>query len=70
VLARACKDAYCPKLLDPKPKLCGQNVDDIKPNELGYAWWDLRTAIWKLDLGEADAKRLEREMLRLAAQQK
>ena len=64
-LSQRCAAAYCEKLPAPKPKLCGG--DEVPAQQLGYLWLELRTAIWKHDLGEAAASRLEKEHLRLGA---
>lgn len=66
-LARACADAYCPKLSAPKPRLCTSGTD-IGPGQLVLEWDELRYAAWKLDLGDHEAGRLRRELLRLGAQ--
>lgn len=49
VLAKTCRDAYCPKLAAPKPTLC-ENKD---PSTGDYAsgWRELDTAILKHDHG-------------------
>ena len=65
-LTRTCAEAYCSRLPDPKPKLCVGN--SAPASDLANLWWELRVAIWKLDLGEAEATRLEKEMLHIAAQ--
>jgi len=65
-LTRACAQAYCPKLPEPRPKLCDPDLD--KPGDLAELWWELRLEIWKLDLGAAESQRLEKEMLHAAAQ--
>ena len=67
-LTQRCAAAYCQKLPEPKPRLCGSG--DVPAQQLGYLWLELRTAIWKLDLGEAEASRLEKEHLRLGAQRR
>jgi hypothetical protein len=64
-LTQRCAAAYCAKLPEPKPRLCG--TGDVPAQQLGYLWLELRTAIWKLDLGDAQASRLEKEHLRLGA---
>jgi hypothetical protein len=65
-LTRACAEAYCARLPDPKPKLC--IADKAHAADLAELWWELRVEIWKLDLGPAEASRLEKEMLHVAAQ--
>ena len=64
-LSQRCAAAYCEKLAAPKPRLCGS--EEVPAQQLGYLWLELRIAIWKHDLGEADASRLEKEHLRLGA---
>jgi hypothetical protein len=67
-LTQRCAAAYCGLLAEPKPRLCGSG--DLPAQELGFRWLELRAAIWRLDLGEAQATRLEKEHLRLGAQRR
>jgi len=65
LLAERCAHAYCDKLAEPKPSLCS-GAPVASPLELAKGWGELRGAIWKRDLGEARAKRLDEETRRIA----
>lgn len=65
LLAERCAHAYCDKLSDPKPALCS-NAPITSPMELAKGWGELRGAIWRRDLGESRAKRLDEESRRIA----
>jgi len=49
-ITRACRDAYCPKLPSPRPKLCA-TADLPPPSELLFQWSELQQHIWALELG-------------------
>ncbi|MEJ7731556.1 MAG: hypothetical protein WKG00_20375 [Polyangiaceae bacterium] len=61
-----CRAAYCPSLPEPKPKLCAEEIPAVQ--DITRFWFELRIAIWRHDLGEDVARKLEREHLRIAAQ--
>ena len=63
LLTERCAHAYCDKLPSPKPALCS-GVPVAGPSELALAWAELRYSIWKRDLGEASAARLNEEVRR------
>lgn len=67
LLAERCAHAYCDKFAEPKPSLCS-DVPVAGPLELAKGWGELRSTIWKRDLGEARAKRLDDATRRIAAQ--
>lgn len=48
-ITRACRDAYCPKLAAPRPKLCTGDLP--APSELLFQWGDLQQHIWAFELG-------------------
>ena len=62
------RERLLPAPREPRPKLC--TASDTTPAELAFLWFELRTAIWKLDLGEVEGTRLEKEVLRLGATQR
>lgn len=55
-LARRCRDAYCPVLPSPKPRLCRE--EPANPSELGASWQELVGAALRRDLGADEADRL------------
>lgn len=65
LLAERCAHAYCDKLTEPRPSLCS-GAPIAGPLELAKGWSELRDAIWKRDLGEARAKRLDEATRRIA----
>lgn len=50
-LARNCRDAYCPKLPEPRPTLCAADLTRIAPTELAQQWPTLAGAALAFDLG-------------------
>jgi hypothetical protein len=66
IVTERCRVAYCPTLPEPKPKLCAEEIPAVQ--DIARFWFELRIAIWKQDLGEEVARKLEREHLRIAAQ--
>jgi hypothetical protein len=52
---RACARGYCPGLPDPKPSACDHEPADGQ--ETFIAWNDLRSAILRHDIGDAEAAR-------------
>jgi len=54
-MARACRDAYCPLLAEPRPALCGLDIETTSPTDLARAWAELALAIRELDLGVSTA---------------
>jgi hypothetical protein len=57
-LLNACRDAYCPKLAPPLPKACDPKAQADDPMEVFQSWHDLRTAIYRRDLGDAETERI------------
>jgi hypothetical protein len=55
-LARRCRDAYCPVLPEPKPRLC--LAEPANPSELAVSWQELVGAALQRDLGADEADRL------------
>jgi len=49
-IARACRDAYCPRLLAPRPRLCDEAALPL-PSELLSQWAELQQQILALELG-------------------
>ncbi len=50
-LARSCRDAYCPLLAKPLPKLCAQKKLPNNPTKLAKLWKELHWRILSRDLG-------------------
>lgn len=50
-IARACRDAYCPSLEEPKPALC-LSLDLPAPSELPSQWNELNERVLRLELGD------------------
>jgi len=48
-IARACRDAYCPRLTAPKPRLCAEATLPA-PSELASQWSELSQRILSLEL--------------------
>jgi biopolymer transport protein ExbD len=48
-IALACRDAYCPRLADPKPALCASN-EPVLPSRLLAVWPELDMRILSLEL--------------------
>lgn len=67
LVAERCAHAYCARLAEPKPSLCSDEPV-ASPSELAKGWSELRTVIWKRDLGEERAKRLDEATRRMAEQ--
>lgn len=51
-IAKACRDAYCPRLAAPRPSLCVMR-ELPPPVELGRRWRELQNRILSLELGVA-----------------
>ena len=49
-IAGACRDAYCPRLIAPRPSLCAMR-ELPPPVELGRRWHELQNRILSLELG-------------------
>ena len=54
-IARTCRDAYCPRLSAPLPRLCGRG-DLPVPSELASQWPELQQQILALELGPEAAR--------------
>lgn len=50
-LAEACRDAYCPKLSEPKPALCAGDRWPMKPSDLAHAWSEFVPLVLAADHG-------------------
>jgi hypothetical protein len=56
---KACREAYCPKLGPPLPRACDPKAEDSDdPMAVFQSWHDLRTAIYRRDLGDAETERI------------
>jgi biopolymer transport protein ExbD len=67
IVARGCRDAYCPLLAEPRPGLCAAadtpGAADGSPSPM-QGWGELQLAILTLDLGRERAERLAVDMQR------
>lgn len=66
LLMEACRDAYCPKLEEPRPGACSLELPDGAAERLEL-WRELFWAIWIRDLGEARAIHLKGQLMALSS---
>jgi biopolymer transport protein ExbD len=50
-LARRCREAYCPRLPEPRPALCGKDFENSPPSMLLPQWKAFCATVLSFDLG-------------------